>query len=183
MIVELNGGGGVGKLTIGRILADALNARLLDNHTIYNPAFATTEFRSPEFYDTVRAVRSIAFQRAAMLPPPTPIILTVASGRDQEWGRDWQQAIRALADKRGVALLGVHLQCALEENARRMRSPSRALLRKLTEPGDLDDGIARPVLLDHCDLVLDLDITAFDPSQAARQILAWLSASGVKLPQ
>ncbi len=72
MIVELNGQAGVGKFTIGRILAERIGAKLLDNHTIYNPAFATTEFRSPEFYETVRAVRKIAFDRVAELPAKVP---------------------------------------------------------------------------------------------------------------
>jgi cytidylate kinase len=65
MILQINGWPGVGKLTVGRIIAKELGGRLLDNHTIYNPAFALTEFRSPAFYDTVRAVRDVAFQRAA----------------------------------------------------------------------------------------------------------------------
>ncbi len=47
MILQINGWPGVGKLTVGRIVAKELGGRLLDNHTIYNPAFALTEFRSP----------------------------------------------------------------------------------------------------------------------------------------
>ncbi|WP_144243816.1 (d)CMP kinase [Sphingopyxis sp. MWB1] len=35
MIIELNGPAGVGKLTIGRMVARDLGGRLLDNHTIY----------------------------------------------------------------------------------------------------------------------------------------------------
>jgi len=152
------------------------SARLIDNHTIYNPAFATTEFRSPSFYETVRAVRTIAFERAAALPPLTPIILTVAPGRDPDWGREWQHAIRALADRCGDPLLGVHLHCDKEENIRRLASPSRALLRKLTDPTELDDGFERPVLLDHRDRVLRLDVTSLDPEEAAQPILSWSTA-------
>lgn len=173
MILELNGHGGVGKLTIGRLLADALGARLLDNHTIYNPAFATTDFRSPPFYETVRAVRTIAFARAAELPPEIPIILTIAPGRDPDWGREWQGAIRALAARRGGPLLGAHLHCAREENIRRLGTPERALLCKLTDASALDDGRERPVLLDHCDQILELDVTALDAAEAAGRILSW----------
>ena len=93
MIIELSGHGGVGKLTIGRILAERIGARLLDNHTIYNPAFATTEFRSPEFYETVQAVRAITFDRAAKLPPRTPIVITMATGTALWWAQDWQGAM------------------------------------------------------------------------------------------
>ncbi len=177
MIIELSGHGGVGKLTIGRILADRMGARLLDNHTIYNPAFAITEFRSPEFYETVRAVRKIAYDRAVALPAGTPIILTMATGITPWWTRDCQDAMRDLADRRAAPLLGVHLHCSVEENTRRITQPARALLRKLIDPAILTDGIERPVALDHCDRMLDLDVTTLSAEQAAEQIRSWAEPS------
>ena len=173
MIIELSGHGGVGKLTIARILAERIGARLLDNHTIYNPAFATTEFRSPEFYETVRAVRRIAYDRAVALPAGVPVILTMATGISPWWTRDCQDAMRDLADRRGVALLGVHVHCAVEENIRRITQPARALLRKLTDPAILTDGLDRPVALDHCDRMVDLDVTTLSAEAAAGQIERW----------
>ena len=47
MLVHINSYPGVGKLTIGRALANQIGGKLLDNHSIYNIAFALTEFRSP----------------------------------------------------------------------------------------------------------------------------------------
>lgn len=177
MIIELNGLAGVGKLTIGRELARMIDACLLDNHTIYNPAFATTEFRSPEFYDTVRAVRTIAYDRAAALPSAKHVIVTMAPGSDRAWGQDWQRAIRDLADRRGTRLLAVHLFCSdAAEHRRRVTSPERALFRKLTDPAELTDYLARAfhVLVDHADAVLELDVGALDPASAAQSIADWL---------
>jgi predicted kinase len=174
MIVELNGLAGVGKLTIGRIVAQSLDARLIDNHTIYDPAFATTDFGSEEFRKTVRAVRAIVFDRATHLPGSTPILLTIAPGRDRNWGEEWQDAIRRLADARGVPLYGVHLRCAPAELARRIADPGRAGTRKLTDAAVLADGAERPVLLDHCDRRFDLDITALSAAEAAEAILRWV---------
>ncbi len=174
MIVELNGLAGVGKLTIGRILARSLDARLLDNHTIYDPAFATTIFGSVAFRETVRAVRDIVFDRALKLPVGTPIVLTIAPGRDRGWGEEWQDAIRQLADARGVSLAGVHLHCAPDEIARRITDPGRAMTRKLTDPAVLADGADRPVLLEHCDRRLDLDVTALSAAEAAAAISVWM---------
>jgi len=57
VIVHINSYPGVGKLTIGRALADLIGGKLLDNHSVFNVAFALTEFRSPAFYDAVREVR------------------------------------------------------------------------------------------------------------------------------
>lgn len=178
MIIELNGHAGVGKLTIGKALADRLGACLLDNHTIYNPAFATTEFRSPEFYDTVRAVRTIAYDRAAQLPPDRHVIVTVAPGSDRAWAEDWQAAIRDLADRRSTRLMAVHLHCSDKtEHRRRVASPERALFRELTDLEELDRYLARssPVLLDHADAVLELDVGALTPENAAQSIAGWLA--------
>ena len=69
MIIEIVGQAGVGKLTIGRLLAARLPGRLLDNHSIYNVAFSLTDYRSEAFYRTVRAVRDIAWETALELPP------------------------------------------------------------------------------------------------------------------
>jgi predicted kinase len=174
MIIELQGHGGVGKATIARILAERLGARLLDNHTIYNPAFAVTDFRSPAFYETVRLVRTVAFGRAADLPADVPVILTIAPGLNREWGREWQAAARALADRRGVPLLAVHLACSPEENRRRIASPERALLRKATDGALVDTGPDRPALLDHADAVLELDVTSLRAEAAADAIADWV---------
>ena len=177
MIVELNGLAGVGKLTIGRDLARRLDACLLDNHTIYNPAFATTEFRSPEFYDTVRAVRTIAFDRAAALPARVSIILTMSPGTSRAWGEDWQAAIRGLADRRKAKLLAVHLSCAKAEHLRRLVSPERAVLRKLTDVSGLDALADRPALLDHADAILELDVSELSSDAAAEAICGWLDTA------
>ena len=78
MIIFLNGWPGVGKLTVARHLVAATGGRLLDAHTIYNVAFYLTEFRTPVFYETVRKVRDIAFDRVVELPPRTPVVMTNA---------------------------------------------------------------------------------------------------------
>ncbi len=178
MILELAGLPGVGKYTIGRVLAEALNARLVDNHTIANPALVSTPFGSPEFYDMVRAVRDLVFDRLQMLPPTTNIILTSAPSRSLARWRELQVANKALAANRQTPLLGVHLRCSAEERERRIRMTDRALLRKITDPEILNDGFKRVVLLDHCDRTLDLDVTSLVPSQAADEIIRWLNAGG-----
>lgn len=177
MIVELSGQAGVGKFTIGRILAQRIGARLLDNHTIYNPAFAITEFRSPEFYETVRSVREIAFERAAELPASVPIIVTMAPGTDRAWGEEWQAAFRSLADARNSRLLAVHLTCPEEEHHKRLVTPERALMRKLTDVAALGPLADRPALLDHADAVLELDVGHLTADAAAQAIAAWLDES------
>ena len=175
MILELVGLPGVGKFTIGRVLAKSLNARLVDNHNIANPAFVSTSFGSHEFYDMVRSVRALTFESLKKLPASTSIILTTAPSRSSLRWRELQEASRELAVARQQPLLGVHLRCEPNEGVRRLKMPDRALLHKITDPSVLNDGFERLVLLDHCDLTLDLDVTMLAPSQAANVILEWLN--------
>lgn len=53
MLVYINGAPGTGKLSIVRQMAKCLEARVLDNHAIYNVGFALTNFRSPAFYEAL----------------------------------------------------------------------------------------------------------------------------------
>lgn len=75
VLIKLMGHGGVGKLTIARALAPIVSGRVIDNHTVYNPAFAVTEFRSQDFYDMVRCVRDLVLKQAALIPVIYPSFL------------------------------------------------------------------------------------------------------------
>jgi hypothetical protein len=176
MIVHINSYPGVGKLTIGRALAGLIGARLLDNHSVFNVAFALTEFRSPAFYDAVRAVREIAYQRVLELPPTVPVVLTNWFSQGSAWGEEnWDRAI-ALAKARGSALNVVLLACSPDENERRIVSAERAAKRK---PQDVemvgDNRRGRPLLDRGADRLLRLDVTNLTADTAAREIAGWLS--------
>lgn len=175
MIVHINSYPGVGKLTIGRALAELIGGKLLDNHSVFNVAFALTEFKSPAFYDTVRAVREVAYQRILDLPPAVPVVLTNWYSQGSAWGEEnWDRAI-ALAKKRNCVLNVVTLSCLPEENARRIQSPGRGAKRK---PQDVemvsDNRKGRPLLDRGGDRLLHLDVTRLSASEAAQEIAAWL---------
>lgn len=174
MIFELFGDSGVGKFSIGLLLAERLDGRLIDNHTIFNPAFAVTDFRSPAFYHLVRAVRDLTFDAAAAMPSGVPILLTVTRGRDLDWGREWQQKIRQLADRRGSVLFGVQIVCDAAERARRFADPARGLMRKATDPAAVADITDSPILLDHSDVRLRMDVTKMGAGDAAERIVSAL---------
>ena len=178
MIIHINSYAGVGKLTIATVLAETLGARLLDNHSIYNVAFSLTEFRSKEFYGTVRAVRDIAFQRVVDLPADVPVILTNWYSQDSDWGHENWDKIIALARKRGSPLYIVVLSCSPEENARRIQSSGRAAKRK---PGDVGTVAAnrdgRQLLDRGGDHLLRLDVTDLSASAAAAEIARWIGST------
>jgi hypothetical protein len=179
MLIHLNGFPGVGKLTIGKLLCDRLQGRLLDNHSVYNVAFALTEFKSPEFYDAVRAVQTIAYERAAQLPREIPLILTNAHFEDSTWGNECWDAAIDLARRRGSALYVVILSCNdLDEHDRRIRSPDRALKRKPQDPAIYTGRQSGRRPIDRGgDHLLHLDVTALRAEDSADRIVQWIAAS------
>jgi len=178
VIIVLNGYPGVGKLTIGQELASKMSGRLLDIHSVYNVAFALTEFKSPEFIETVEKIEAIAHDLILALPAEVPVVLTTVLAGTSDWGDAEWQRIQRLGRARGP-LLVVHIHCDLEENIRRIESMGRTAKRK---PRDAD--MARrnheqgKVLagIDAANLLV-LDVTGLPPSDAASKIVAW--AQGV----
>lgn len=175
ILIHLNGAPGVGKLTIALALAQRLGARLLDNHATHDVAFALTEFRSPAFYDTVRAVRAIAYDRVRALPPTTPVILTDAFFDDSAWGREGWTAVLELARTGTARLFTVALHCAPDEHRRRIMGQDRAAKGKLRDAAYVDGASRRSLIERAGDDSLRLDVTHLAADDAAAEIAAWLS--------
>lgn len=175
-LIHINSYPGVGKLTIGRILADALHAKLLDNHSIYNVALALTAFKSDAFYQAVRDVRSVAYSLVRELPPETPVILTNAHAQDSDWGNACWDAAVDLARETDRAHLVVVLECTREENARRIQCKPRDALRKPRDPTMFRQGDIDRALIDRdADALLCLNVTDLSAAMAATHILQWLT--------
>jgi hypothetical protein len=156
-------------------LAGLLDGKLLDNRSIYNITFAVTEFRTPPFYQTVRAVRDIAYARVVELPAATPIVLTNWFSDDSAWSvENWDEVI-ALARRRGCPLFVMILICSPEENARRIQSKERAAKRKPQDPEMVGANRAGRSLLDRGgDALLRLDVTNLSAESAAQCIAEWI---------
>jgi hypothetical protein len=179
MIVNINAWPGVGKLSVAELLHRRIGGYLLENHAIYNVAFGLCAFGSVEFYDTVRAVQRIAFARAGDIGPDVPIILTSAYA-ETPFGRENWAAIRALADHRRAPLCNVVLECALEENVRRLRSTGRQRRHKLVDPDPL---IAMKkgtkIIADGGDHLLRFETTTLTAERCSERIFEWLKKVGL----
>lgn len=173
-LIHINSYPGVGKLTIGRKVASELGAKLLDNHSIYNVAFALTEFKSDAFYDAVREVRSTAYRIAMNLSHDVPVILTNAHAEDSNWGNEcWDKAIE-LARKTGRQHVVILLDCSRDENAKRIQSVDREAKRKPRDPMMFRQCKVDRALIDRgADRLLRLEVTDISANEAAASIVAW----------
>lgn len=175
MIIVLNGYPGVGKLTIGRKLASVLHGKLLDIHTIYNVAFALTEFRSPEFREAVKKVEAIAHDLIYRLPQDQPVVLTTVLAGDSELANAEWNRMEQLGEARPPFCV-VHITCDLKENTRRIQSEERDKKMKPRDPGmALRNQTEAKVLAGSNELnLLRLDTTNMTPDDAANVISDWV---------
>jgi shikimate kinase len=174
VIIHLNGWPGSGKLTVGRVVARELEARLLDNHTLHDVAVRLCEQHTPEYWELYHQVRDAAFKRIRALPSREVIVMTNALTLESDRDRQVWAAVKALALERGVPLVAVALQCALDENVRRIASESRRH-RKLTDPAPLIEWRSTFTLLtDGSVPSLTIDNTNRGPDHVADEIVEFV---------
>jgi thymidylate kinase len=171
-IIHINGWPGTGKLTVGRLLAKRLSARLVDNHTLLNPAEALFSRSDPLHASLRRQIRQAVFDHAVRADPAESFVFTDALSDDEDdsatfsWYRD-------LAAARGADLVAILLDCAPEENARRLASPGRSEALKLTDIAMLRRLRANYKLLRGlAERTIEIDTTDLSPDQAMARILA-----------
>ena len=177
LIVHINGWPGCGKLTIARILAKNLAGKLLDNHTLLNPAEALFDRGNPLHGSLRMAVRAATLDHAAQLREGLALVLTDALSddpTDQAMFNDY----RVLAARRQARLVSVVLECEHEENVRRLASAGRAELYKLTRPDFLAElrtkyRLLRPPGIE----CIEIDISRMSAAETAATIEAALRAA------
>lgn len=176
LIVHLNGWPGVGKLTVGRALAERLGARLIDNHLLHDVAIRCTGLAEPDRWPLYEKIRNAAYEALKRRPQGEAMVMTNAlCAHDPRERQAWDHVVD-LAVARNAPLVPVVLEADFEENARRLRSPDRAG-RKLTDPEALrafqaTDGIQRPDVPE----LLVLDVTRLSADQAADAICRHLQS-------
>jgi hypothetical protein len=176
-VLHINGWPGSGKRTIGSIVASRIGGRLLDCHVMLNPAEALFERGDPLHASLLDAVRTIALDHAAKLKPNVSIVLTDPLS-DDAFDTKLFERFRQLAKRRKARLVSVVLEIALEENVRRLLTPSRSEQRKLRRPEVLQQmrdsyRLLRPSGAE----ILDLDVTQLTEVEAATRIADWIRSA------
>jgi cytidylate kinase len=174
VIIHLNGWPGSGKLTVARVVARKLDARLLDNHTLHDVAGRLCDRHTPEYWELYYQVRAIAYQRVRALPQHERIVMTNALAMESDREREAWAAVKELALDRSVPLVAVTLQCSLDENVRRIASEGRHH-GKLTDPAPLIQWRSTLTLLtDRSVRSLVIDNTNRSPEQVADEIVGFV---------
>ena len=167
-VVHIGGWPGSGKRTIGRVVADTLRGRLIDNHIMLDAARAIYDRGMPGSAELREEVRAVVMSHAEKLPGDVPIILTDALA-DEPAARPLFEPTVKLAEKRSADLVTFVLDLSPEENLRRLQAPERSGAAKLKDPNVLSD-IRRKDRLFCPDGCTMLDVTDLTPKQAAQAI-------------
>lgn len=184
LLIYLIGFPGTGKATIGRALTAAMGpeARLIDSHRINGPLHEIVGGAGPrpvpralldDLDDARRRVRRVLLDTMVDLAPPgRSFILTNVLVEGSARDREVFATVRSAAKARRAVFVPVRLHLDAAEHDVRIATAERARALKLSDPEvgrRYRDG---PGLLkvQHANL-LDLDITALTPEEAAARIL------------
>lgn len=177
VIVYLVGPPGVGKYTVGKLVAVRLAAKLLDNHFWVNPIFEVVEPDGrplpPGVWDRTNDVLSAVLETVARFGPAgRNYVFTHAVWDEGGHPLDWVIAGQILwvAERRRASLLVVRLACGEAQLRARITSEERGLRFKTTDAGKAGSLAAlSPFPIKH-DWVLDLDTSGLSAAETADRI-------------
>src|SRR5262249_50019631 len=170
MIIHLNGWPGVGKKTIGSVLANHLRARFIHNHLLHDVALVCTSFDDPDRWILYELVRQAAYASLRKRPLTEIFVMTNALCKNAPREiKAWSYVVE-LAISRNVPLIPVVLEATSDELVRRLQSADR-IGKKLTDPAELRsyfgvDTIQYPAVPE----LLILDVTNRRPEESAARI-------------
>ncbi len=183
VIVYLIGPPGVGKYSTGKLLAERMPAKLLDNHYWCNPIFDIIEpdgrtALPPAVWDRTNAVLTAVLETVATLAPPDRnYVFTHAIWDDGGHPSDFTIAgqILSVAERRKARALVVRLSCGATELCARIAAEERAKRQKTRDVSQAER-LARlePLNLNH-DWIVDLDTTDLRPEAVADFVMAEIS--------
>ena len=179
-MIHINGRPGVGKKTVGQILAKQINAAFVDNHTLLNPAVTACGRGTEGYTRVVRKVIEAVFEELQHTLQERPVVLTnCLTAQIPEHGLYYKE-IEALAKKANADFIPVRLSADFNENARRIVTPARAQYHKLTDADTLKQLYNDFTTIEDPNN-FELDATELKARQAASAIKRHIKAKGYDL--
>jgi hypothetical protein len=177
-IFYLIGPPGVGKYTVGQIIAARTGAKLVDNHTWNNVIFGLIEQDGvtplpQSVWGLTGRVRLAVLDTIATLSPPSwSFIFTHAAVPDDPAEHDIARQIRSVAERRNAAMIVARLSCAAEQLALRVVGVGRRERMKETDPHAARRNGRLPVFDPCYPNSIAIDTTPLSAEQTAEQIMA-----------
>ena len=185
-MVYINGFPGTGKLTIAKMMCDALAHSntiiqapiLIDNHMLIDPVGAVLPRTHPDYRVHRKAMRSQAFRRYVERGSNSnSIVIFTDFQASDEMGKEIASEYMNAAERGGRKFIPIILTVDLDENKRRMITSDRAdgYKCKLTNTEKLGE-IREEYKLLRFDpgAQLELDVTYISPEIAALKIGCWV---------
>ena len=176
-VIYLVGGAGVGKMTIGKHLAHALNAPLIHNHLWLNPIFGVIEQDGvtplpAKVWPLTAQVRRAVFQAASSLTPPSwNLIFTHAAVGQGEADDGIADEIIAVARARKARLAVVQLTCTATVLAERVATPSRKDFMKETDTAAALINASVPSFHPKAGTIFRLETTDLSAESSAQEVI------------
>jgi len=176
-VFYLIGPPGVGKYTVGTIIAERTGARLVDNHYAINPIFALIEQdgRTPlpdPLWQQVGKVRSAVLETIAAFSPPDWSFVFTHAASDHPSDAGTCREILSASERRGARVLVARLSCAPDELARRVLSPERRSRMKEMDPEAARANAVAPLFDPGHANVVDIDTTTKTALDVADIVIA-----------
>jgi hypothetical protein len=174
-LVVLFGRPGVGKLTIGRRLAERTSFRLFHNHLAFDLALSLFQFGTPEFINLREEVWLSSLVHAAS-SDLAGVIFTFAP---ESTVRDsFVPALQERINGAGGLVHFVELTCARDELHRRLMQPNRAEYAKLRDIAKYERAAAegrfdRPIMPKPDHLVETTHMSADEAAESIAEVLGW----------
>lgn len=177
VIVYLVGPPGVGKYTVGKLVAERLSAKLLDNHYWCNPISEVVEPDGTALpagvWDRANEVMSAVLETVARFgPAERNYVFTHAVSDPGGHALDWLIAGQILwgAERRRARLLVVRLACGEEQLRQRISREERRQRFKTTDAGKARSlASLAPFPINH-DWILDLNTSGLSAAETADRI-------------
>jgi predicted kinase len=175
-VFYLIGPPGVGKYTVGTIIAERTGAKLVDNHYAINPIFALIEQdgRTPlpdPIWQQVGKVRSAVLETIATFSPKDWSFVFTHAASDHPSDAGTCREILSAAERRGARVIVVRLSCAPDELARRVLAPERRSRMKEMDADAARINAVAPLFDPGHANIVDIDTTAKTAGEVAGVII------------
>lgn len=183
-LVVIFGPPAVGKMTIGRALAELTGLPLLHNHITVELLLQFFPFDHPGFRRLTTEFRTRLFEEIVQAPEHSGLIFTYLWALDEASAKAFLDRLTGIFTSRGARVCYVELTAPLEERLRRNTGESRLA----EKPSKRDLEASRGRLLEnerkhrmntqpgeaffYPDAHLRLDVAELEPAEAARRIAA-----------